>query len=161
MNKKFGAILFRSSRSQIFFKIGLFKNFAIFIEKDFRWTLFLIKLQTWRVATWLKRDSHAGILCEYWEICKIIFSCRTTPPAAASYYSLWTFGNLNVIPEFLGSGRLSWTLDPRHWTLDAGLWTLDSGRWTLDVGLWTLDSGHWTLDAGLWALDPGHCRWLL
>ena len=70
MNKKFGATLFRSSRSQIFFKIGLFKNFAIFIEKNFSWSLFLIKLHSWRLATWLKRDSHAGIFCEYWEICK-------------------------------------------------------------------------------------------
>ena len=38
------------------------------------------------------------------------------------------------IPEFLESGRNSWTLDSGCWTLDAGLWTLDSGRWTLDSG---------------------------
>ena len=53
----------------------------------------------------------------------------------------------NGIPEFLDSGRKSWTLDSGRWTLDAGLWTLDSGRWTLDAGLWTLDSGSWPLDA--------------
>ena len=53
------------------------------------------------------------------------------------------------IPEFLGSGRKSWTLDSGRWALDAELWTLDPGRWTLDAGLWTRDSGHWTLDAGL------------
>ena len=41
------------------------------------------------------------------------------------------------IPEFLDSGRKSWTLD-------SGRWILDSGRWTLDTGLWTLDSGRWT-----------------
>ena len=70
MNKKFGATLFRSSRSQIFFKMDLFKNFAIFIEKNFSWSLFLIKLHSWRLATWLTRDSHAGVFCEYWEICK-------------------------------------------------------------------------------------------
>ena len=45
------------------------------------------------------------------------------------------------IPEFLDSGRKSWTLD-------SGLWTLDSGLWTLDAGLWTLDSGRWTLHLG-------------
>ena len=38
------------------------------------------------------------------------------------------------IPEFLGSGRKSWTLDSGRSTLDAKLWTLDSGRWTLDAG---------------------------
>ena len=32
----------------------------------------------------------------------------------------------NGIPEFLGSGRKSWTLDAGSWTLDAGLWTLGS-----------------------------------
>ena len=41
------------------------------------------------------------------------------------------------IPEFLDSGRKSWTLDSGRWTLDAGFWTLNSGRWTLDAGLWT------------------------
>ena len=74
------------------------------------------------------------------------------------------------IPEFLDSGRNSWTLDSRRWILDARLWlwTLDSGRWTLDTGLWMLDSrrwtldadsGHWTLDTGLWTPDSG--RWIL
>ena len=36
----------RTSRSQIFFKIGVLKNFAIFIGKHLCWSLFLIKLQT-------------------------------------------------------------------------------------------------------------------
>ena len=44
----------------------------------------------------------------------------------------------NGIPEFLDSGRKSWTLDSGRWTLDAGLWTLDSGHWTLDADHWTL-----------------------
>ena len=59
------------------------------------------------------------------------------------------------IPEFLDSGRKSWTLGSGRWTLDAGLWTLDAGLWTLDAGLWTLDAGRWTLDAGLWTLHSG------
>ena len=32
----------RSSRSQMFFKIGVLKNFAIFTGKHLRWSLFLI-----------------------------------------------------------------------------------------------------------------------
>ena len=42
--------IFRSSRSQKFFKIGVLKNFAIFTRKHLCWSLFLIKLQA-------KRDS--------------------------------------------------------------------------------------------------------
>ena len=58
------------------------------------------------------------------------------------------------IPEFLESGRNSWTLDSGCWTLDAGLWTLDSGRWTLN-------SGPWTLHLGSKALGTKHsCRQL-
>ena len=65
------------------------------------------------------------------------------------------------IPEFLGSGRRSWTLDTGRWSLDARLWTLDagSGNWTLDAGPWTPDVGRWTLDATLWTLGSG--QWTL
>ena len=45
----------RSSRSQIFLKIGVLKNFAVFTRKHQRWSLFLIKLQTGRSA---KRLQH-------------------------------------------------------------------------------------------------------
>ena len=38
----------KSSRSQMFFKIDVFKNFAMFTTKDLCWSLFLIKLQVWR-----------------------------------------------------------------------------------------------------------------
>ena len=49
-----------------------------------------------------------------------------------------TFEFQKDIPEFLGSGRKSWTLD-------SGCWTLDSEPWTQDVGLWTLNARLWTL----------------
>ena len=38
----------RSIRSQMFFKIGALKNFAIFTGKHLCWSLFLIKLQAFR-----------------------------------------------------------------------------------------------------------------
>ena len=44
---------YRSSRSQIFFKKGVLNNFAILC-----WSIFLIKLQTWRPANLLKRKSN-------------------------------------------------------------------------------------------------------
>ena len=47
----------RSSRSQMFLKIGVFKNFTIFTGKQLCWSLFLIKLLGFRPATSFKRDS--------------------------------------------------------------------------------------------------------
>ena len=63
----------RGSHSQMFFKIGILRTFAIFTEKRLRWSLFLIKLQTWRPKTLLKRDSNTGVFCEYCEIFKSSF----------------------------------------------------------------------------------------
>ena len=54
----------RSSRSQMFFKIGFAKNFAFFKGKRLCSSLFLVKLQAFRDATLLKRDSNTGVfLC--------------------------------------------------------------------------------------------------
>ena len=36
------------------------------------------------------------------------------------------------IPEFLDSGRNSWTLYSLLWTLDPGRWMLNSGCWALE-----------------------------
>ena len=49
--------LFRSSRSQVFFKIGLLKNFANFTGKHLWWSPFLIKL--------LKTGSNTGVILWY------------------------------------------------------------------------------------------------
>ena len=40
-------MLFRSSRSQKFFKRAIIKKFAIYKGKYLCWSLFLIKLQAW------------------------------------------------------------------------------------------------------------------
>ena len=39
----------RINRLQMLFKIGALKHFAIFTRKHLRWSLFLIKLQAWRL----------------------------------------------------------------------------------------------------------------
>ena len=54
--------IYGSGRSQMFFKIGVLKNFAIFTEKHLRWSLLLIKLKAFRPVTLLKRDSFTGVL---------------------------------------------------------------------------------------------------
>ena len=52
----------RSSHWQVFFKIVVLKNFAIFTGKHLCCSLFLKRLQVWRPVTLLKRDSNTGFL---------------------------------------------------------------------------------------------------
>ena len=59
---------FKSRRLQMFFKISVLKNFAIFTGKHLCWSYFLIELQ--RPAILLKRDSNTVSFCEYCEIFK-------------------------------------------------------------------------------------------
>ena len=61
-NSKIGTkcVITRSSRSQIFFKIGVLKDFANFTGKHLCCSLFLIKLQA-RPAALLKRNSKTGV----------------------------------------------------------------------------------------------------
>ena len=47
-----------NSRSQMFFKAGVLKNFAIFAGKRLCWRLFLIKLQTYSLQLYKKRLQH-------------------------------------------------------------------------------------------------------
>ena len=46
------------------------KNFAIFTGNHLCWILFLIRLQSWRTATLLKKTSKQVFSCEYCEISK-------------------------------------------------------------------------------------------
>ena len=52
---------FKSSRSHVFFKIDSMKNFAILTGKHLCWSLILIKFQTWRPASLLKKDFNIGV----------------------------------------------------------------------------------------------------
>ena len=49
------------SRLQMFFKMGVFKNFANLTGKDLCWSLFLIKLQASRQASLWKGDFNTGV----------------------------------------------------------------------------------------------------
>ena len=61
---------FRSSRSQMFFKKYVLKNFAIFTGKYLCWSFFLKMFIK-------KRPQHRCFSCEYWEIFKNRFFYRT------------------------------------------------------------------------------------
>ena len=50
-----------SSRSQMFFKIGVLKNFAISTEKHLCRSLFFNKVVSFRPENLLKRDSYIGV----------------------------------------------------------------------------------------------------
>ena len=63
----------RSSRSQMFFKIGVLKILGIFTRKRLCWSLFLIKLQTLRPATLLKETPTRLLSCEICQIFKNTF----------------------------------------------------------------------------------------
>ena len=51
----------KCSRWQMFFRIGVLNNFAMFKGKQLSWSLFLIKSQTSRPANLLKRDSNSSV----------------------------------------------------------------------------------------------------
>ena len=57
----FESIKVRSSRWQMYFKIEVFKNFAIFTGKHMCWSLFVMKLLAYKPANLLKRDSNTSI----------------------------------------------------------------------------------------------------
>ena len=65
----------RSSRSQMFFKIGVFKNFVLFTGKLFCWSLSFITFTQ-------KRLQHRCFFCKHCEIFKNNLFYRTLPVAA-------------------------------------------------------------------------------
>ena len=83
----------------MFFKIGRFKIFAIFTRKHLCWGLFLIKLQTFRLATFLKSDFNTGVSCGYCRTFKNTFY-YTTPPVSASDSLLTVTGFVATICNF-------------------------------------------------------------
>ena len=46
---------------EVFFKVGVLKSYAIFAGTHLHWSLFLIKFQSFRPATLIRRDSYCKI----------------------------------------------------------------------------------------------------
>ena len=64
-------LIWRSRRSQMFFKIRVLKNFANFTGKHLCWSLFLIKLQDLSYRpTLLKKDFNTGVFL--WKLQKFL-----------------------------------------------------------------------------------------
>ena len=71
---------YKTSRSQMFFKISVLKNFA---GKQLRWNLVLIKLQTFRRATLIKRVFNKSAFLWNLQNFQQNFFYRTLPVAAS------------------------------------------------------------------------------
>ena len=63
----------KDNHLQMFFKTLNLKNFSKFTEKHLCCSLFLIKLQAFKPATSLKRDSDTDVSCGYCKIFKYSF----------------------------------------------------------------------------------------
>ena len=82
---------FRSSRSQIFFKISVPKNFANFTGKRLCWSVFLIHLQALGLQLYQKETPTQVFSCEICETFKSIYFYRTPPVAAILVIIFWNF----------------------------------------------------------------------
>ena len=85
----------RSSRSRLFFKIGVFKNFAILTGERLCWSLFLlIKVagqKVWKfIKKWLQHSSFPMNIAKF---LRALFLKRTPPvTASVSNKISWLFG---------------------------------------------------------------------
>ena len=77
--------IYRSSLLQVFFKIGVLKNFTTFKEKHLCWSLFLIKLQAWRPTLYQKEILTQVFSYKYCKIVKNSFLYRTPLMAASGF----------------------------------------------------------------------------
>ena len=70
-------IILRSSRTQIFFKTGVIRNFAIFTGKHLCWSLFLIK-NSFISTLFQKRLQHRWFLWKLWNFYEHLLLCNTS-----------------------------------------------------------------------------------
>ena len=87
---------YRSSRSQMFFKIGAFKNFTNFTGKRLCRSLFNRVADLQACSFIQKRLSNTGVFCEICGIFKNIFFYRTplVAPSIILQKTLWELLNL-------------------------------------------------------------------
>ena len=101
-------LIFRSSRSRIFFKLDVLKNFASLTGKHLCWSLILIKLQALRPATLLKTDSNTSVFLWNWRSFFMNSFFYRTPPVAASVVFAANQGNIQWTITLGYNQRLSW-----------------------------------------------------
>ena len=85
------------SRSQMFFKIAVPKNFANLIEKKLCWRLFLIKLQAWALQLYLKGASTQVFS---YEVCEILRTPFFIEHLRWLLFDLGLQKNINCLKKF-------------------------------------------------------------
>ena len=151
--------IFRSSRSLMFFKIGVLKNVGNFTGKHLFWSLFLTKLQALlflkpRACNFIKKETPTQVffcaICYIFKNTKLEEHLRTSAPA---HRTLWlkirythTFRNLDsiglfevmtkhIIEIFIWS-YLSFTVFEIHRNQLALLYSISSEVFTLNLFLY-------------------------
>ena len=71
---------FRISLSHMIFKIGVLKNYAKFTGKHLCWSLFWIKLRSWRPSTLLNRDSNTSAFLSCFVVINLIVNLKQSFP---------------------------------------------------------------------------------
>ena len=89
--------VFRSSRSQMFFKIGVLKNLAIFTGKHMCWSLFLIRAWHESLQRYYKRLFPLTTLAStiHWRLLTVL-NKATKVYCRFSYTKAWKLLNLSV-----------------------------------------------------------------
>ena len=80
---------FKISHQRWSVKKGVHKNFGNFTRKHLSWSLFLIKLQVFRPATLLKRNSNTGVLLWNLQIFKNVYFEEYLWASASVVSSSW------------------------------------------------------------------------
>ena len=80
---------FKISHQRCSVKKGVHKNFGNFTRKHLSWILFLIKLQVFRPATLLKRNSNTGVLLWNLQIFKNVYFEEYLWASASVVSSSW------------------------------------------------------------------------
>ena len=88
---------FRSSHSQLFFKIDFLKNFAILTGRHLLWSLFLIKLQAWTSITLFKKRLYNSCFCV--NIVKFLIKLFVWNTSSGCFF-------LRMVEEFLRNSNL-------------------------------------------------------
>ena len=115
-------------RSDMFYKIGLFKNFGKLTRKRLCRSFFLIKLYTIKPATLLKRDFSSDVLLWILRNCFKHFFYRT-PPVSVSHFNS-TFLTLSLRRTYIYIFEALLGLSHFHFLVELGTNPFDS---TLNV----------------------------
>ena len=101
----------RSSRSQMFFKIGVLKNFVIFTRKHLSWQSLFIKVAVLTGCNFIKKETPTQVFsCKYCEILRNSFFifCPRGISLTFVFYSMYNLQNKD--DTFTYQKKLLWCL---------------------------------------------------